>query len=165
MGVQGKSPAGMSSHALQRKTQNEIWIGVLAGMSLGCGLFFFAELSAIRRGFITLVIVIVLVGAISNSAGHLKIFGGFCFAQIVPLTLCWLLVPSQEYAPTLGWALGATILLGSTTVLYSLARATWRIFDESCRIRFRERKLNQRLQDALELAHKANLTIRPAIKC
>lgn len=158
VGVQSRSPQGMHSQALSRRVWYDTWVGVLAGSALGSGLFFFPQLSAIERGLITLVIVTVMVGALSNSAGHLRIYGGFCIAQIVPLALCWMLVPSNEYAPLVGWALGATILFGFTTVLYSLASGTWKIFDESCRIRFREHALNQRLQEALELAHKASQT-------
>jgi signal transduction histidine kinase/CheY-like chemotaxis protein len=154
--IQTRMPQATSTEAIQTRVRQGIFVAALAGGTLGLILLSFAALDDSARSVLTLVVLGLVTGAVSNSAGHTATYWAFSLPLILSLSLCWLLVPGNEHTRVVGLGLGVAILVGFSSVLAMYARAAWRIFDESCRIRFRESALNQRLTQALLAEEKAS---------
>ena len=154
--LQTSLPAGSSSGAIQAKVRQGVFVAAMAGSTLALILLSFAAIDDSARGVLTLVVLGLVTGAVSNSAGHAATYWAFSLPLLVALSMCWALVPGNVYARVIGLGLGAAILVGFSSVLAMYAKGAWRIFDESCRIRFRESALNQRLTQALLAEEKAS---------
>lgn len=137
------------------------WINRLLGMSVFSGLaqastlLAFPFISDIGRGLYTLLLLSFSTASVSSNAGQPRIFLAFALPFTLPLAMLWMWVPGQHYSALTGWGVGMLVLMMLAIMLRSFTQTTWHLFDQTCRIRFRERQLNQRLRQALDDARQA----------
>lgn len=142
--------------ASQRLLRLNIWLEFANGVVLSLCLLAFADLSGNERLLYTLIFLAVVVGDITNTAGHQKLFWAFSGPIIVMLSLMWFVYPDPQDSALFRYLAGALILVPFTPMMYVFASSVWALFDESCRLRFRESALNAELQKALDAAEQAN---------
>lgn len=156
MHVQTLVPSEKDPIAIGQSVRRGVAVAALCGSVQSLCLASFSSVSDTARVLFTLILLGLATGAVSNSAGHFKTYLAYCLPLILPLSVLWMVCDGQNYSATTGLAVGALILVCVTAILMGYARTAWRLFDESCRIRFRENDLNARLVRALDDAEQAN---------
>lgn len=149
-------PAPHETLVVQQWLSRMVAIGVFTGLSQALILLAFPYISDISRGLYTLLLLSFATAAISSSAGQPDIYRVFVWALALPLAVQWAWVPGQHYSAVTGWGVGLLVFMMLVLMLRGYNQTAWRLFDESCRIRFRERELNARLSIALEEARIAS---------
>lgn len=132
---------------------------LLAGVSsvtLAGFLVLFPWLSDTSRGLLTLMLLGLITASVSTSAGHPLLFKAFALPIVLPLAGLWALWPGDGYSRLTGAGVGVLVLLAFAVMLRSFTQMVWQLFEESCRIRFREREMNDRMRTALEEAREAS---------
>ena len=132
---------------------------IMAGVSsvtLAGFLVLFPWLSDISRGLLTLLLLGLVTASVSTSAGHPLLFKVFALPIVVPLAVLWAALPGDGYSRLTGVGVGLLVLLAFAAMFRSFTVMVWQLFEESCRIRFRERELNERMRTALEEARQAS---------
>lgn len=137
---------------IKRCAQVQLSRGIIFGLCL----LFFPTLSDIERQIFTVIVMGLTVGAIATNSGHVQLYWGFSAPLLLTLGAVWIIVPSHGYSAIQGGFVGILILTVLTPMYRNYAKTSWVIFDESCRLRFRERALNAQLQEALQVAEQAN---------
>lgn len=140
-----------------RHIRRYIAVAPFCGSASAAFLFAFPHLSDSSRSVVTLLFLGQILGFISNGAGQRRLFFAYSLPVLVPLSMSWMFYAGHDYSRSTGFGVGMLILLGATGILAGLANRVWRLFDESCRIRFREAALNARLVNALAAEEAANL--------
>ena len=156
MRAQTRIPAETDPVAIGQSVRHGVAVAALCGSVQSLCLVSFPNASDTVRVLFTLILLGLATGAVSNSAGHVKTYLAYCLPLILPLSLLWMVSTGQNYNAITGLAVGTLILVCITAMLLGYARTAWRLFDESCRIRFRESDLNARLVRALADAEQAN---------
>ena len=156
MRVQTRVPSEKEPAAIAQSVRRGVAVAALCGSVQTLCLVSFPSATDTARVLFTLILLGLATGAVSNSAGHFKTYLAYSLPLIVPLSLLWMVCSGQNYSATTGLAVGTLILVCITAILVGYARTAWRLFDESCRIRFRESDLNARLVKALGEAEQAN---------
>ena len=141
---------------IQLQLKRNITVLFFRGIIQGSGLLFFFTMSDAEREITTIIIFGVSVGAIATNAGYAKLYWAFIAPQIFLLAMLWIVVPGQTYAYEHGVFVGVLVLIILIPMFRIYAKSSWGLFEESCRLRFRERVLNVQLQEALSLAEQAN---------
>lgn len=149
-------PGVHQTQSVQQWLRRMVVIGVLTGLSQALILLAFPYISDISRGLYTLLLLSFATAAISSSAGQPDIYRAFVWALACPLAVEWVWIPGQYYSAVTGWGVGLLVVMMLAFMLRGYNQTAWRLFDESCRIRFRERELNARLSTALEEARIAS---------
>ena len=156
--IKVQKPAHVSADtaAVRDSVRWGTYVAALCGGIQALCLLGFPSASDTNRALITLIILGLVTGAISNSAGHPKTYLAYCVPLIVPLSLLWGVCTGQQYSAMTGVSVGALILFCSSAILAGYAKTAWQLFEDSCRIRFRESDLNARLVHALAVAEQAS---------
>lgn len=129
---------------------------VLTGLTQALILLSFPYISDISRGMYTLLLLSYVTAAVSSNAGQPRIYRAFVWSLALPLAVQWARVPGTYYSEATGWGVALLVLMMLFLMLHGYNKTAWHLFDESCRIRFREHGLNARLNAALEDAHLAS---------
>ena len=147
--------ANQASAPLQARMRWRIGVAGLCGMVQALCLTAFPTLAVAERSFYSLVLLGLATGAVANSAGHFRTVVAYAAPMVLPLTVLWPMYAPAGSSAWLGPALGVLIIFYAG-VLLGFAESAWHTFDDSCRIRFRDVELNERLRSALEVAEGAN---------
>lgn len=132
-----------------------LWMLALSGLLLAIPLWWFNDFSEVQRAAITIIMCSTAAASVSTTAGYRLYFLAYALPMLVPLQIAWIATHSGEGTLSAGLGLAALILV-YLAVLVSVAQQSFATFLESCRIRFGEREMNQRLSAALERESEAN---------
>ena len=127
----------------------------LTGIGLMLPVLAFDVFSDVDRAFVTIVLLATATASVATSSGYRALFLWFAAPMLLPLSLAWILAAPEGGSPWVTRGMGGLIAI-YLAFLVALGRDAFRVFDESCRIRFAERTLNRRLAFALEDAHQAS---------
>lgn len=125
------------------------------GLCLAWPLLAFANLGELDRAFVSIVLIALATASVATTSGYKRIFLWFAAPLLVSLASAWLLADRSAQAPWIHLGLAGLIAV-YLLFLVGLGRDAFRVFDESCRIRFAEQNLNTRLAQALEVAEQAS---------
>jgi signal transduction histidine kinase/CheY-like chemotaxis protein len=128
---------------------------VLNGLCMVLPVLAFDKFTDAERSFITVVLVTLATGSAVSTSGYRGKFLWFAAVLLVPLSVGWMLTTPADDSAWVGRGLGLLIVI-YLIFLAGLGRDAYRVFDESCRIRFAEQDLNQRLGEALDIAQQAS---------
>lgn len=128
---------------------------LLNGVCIALPVLAFGKLTDIERTFITIVLTALATGAAVSTSGYKGMFLWFAATLLMPLSAAWVLTMPSGGSPWAGRGLGALIVI-YLVFLAGLGRDAYRVFNESCRIRFAEQDLNRRLGEALDGAQQAS---------
>ena len=158
MHLQIRSAVVPTSSLLECKKllKRNVYLELLNGVMQSLCLFAFPYLTDNERALYTLIFLCIAVGDITNTAGYQLLYWGFTAPIIALLSFVWLYYPSQGHSDLLRYFTGVLILFPLVPMLWVFSQSSWALFEESCRLRFRERVLNAQLQEALALAEQAN---------
>ncbi len=133
-----------------------VGMSAINGITHAVSLLVFPYISDHERLFFTMLLLALCTGATSTTAGHRATFFAYVAPIVAMLMFAW---GTSLEGDTQTWAEKALPLLigfyGLT--LAGVAKATNKIFVESCQIRQKEHHLNQQLQQALAQAQQANI--------
>ena len=127
------------------------------GVLMSLPLFGFAFMSEIERAALSIILIALATGSVGTTAGYRNVFLAFGAPMLVPLALAWVLSAHPNESAATAAGLGVLILI-FLTFLVSVAKQQYRVFEDSCRIRFAESRLNAQLQRALENESEAHRT-------
>ncbi len=139
----------------RRKLVLVVGLSAINGSVHALSLLVFPYITDHEKLFFTMLLLALCTGATSTTAGHRLTFFAYYLPIVGMLMFAWAHnVDSQNHT----WTDKALPLLigfyGLT--LAGVARATNKVFVESCQIREKEHDLNQQLQQALAQAQEAN---------
>lgn len=141
---------------VQKWLDRMVMNAVLTGLTQALILLAFPDISDISRGLYTLLLLSYVTAAVSSNAGQPRIYRAFVWSLGLPLAIQWARVPDTPGSMAIGMGVALLVLMMLFLMLHGYNKTAWHLFDESCRIRFREQKLNARLNAALEEAHLAS---------
>jgi signal transduction histidine kinase/CheY-like chemotaxis protein len=125
------------------------------GICLALPILAFGHFTDVHRAFVSVVLIALATASVATTSGYRSVFLWFAAAMLLPLGSAWMAVADSVESPWVGVGLGSLIVF-YLLFLAGLARDAFRVFDESCRIRFTEQKLNGQLAAALETAQQAS---------
>ena len=159
---------GMSLFAVVRITLTTRWVAraesplkvlsslmLLSGLGLAAPLLAFGSQTDVDRAAVSTLLIAVATASVSSTSGYRSIFLWFAGPILLSLSAAWVLASRPGESQQVGWGMGA-LLVVYLGYLWTLGRDAFRIFDESCRIRFAETELNARMVEALAIAEQAS---------
>ncbi|MFM8767606.1 MAG: ATP-binding protein [Rubrivivax sp.] len=129
----------------------------LNGVLMALPLFGFGLMSEIERAALSIILIALATGSVGSTAGFRNVFLAFGAPMLVPLALAWALSAHPTESADTAAGLGVLILV-FLAFLVGVARQQFRVFEDSCRIRFAEARLNAQLKQALESESEAHRT-------
>jgi len=117
----------------------------------------FAEMSELQRAALSMIVFAMATAGVATTSGQLRSFLAFSVPLLLPLAACWAFTPHPEESVLTAAGLAA-LILAFLGVLTAVGRQQHAVFQESCRIRFAEQRLNHELEAAIEReteAHRA----------
>jgi signal transduction histidine kinase/CheY-like chemotaxis protein len=143
-------------HADAALSTRRVGLVMLAnGLVLATPLLAFDRYSDLERAAITIALVASATGSVATTAGYRSVFLAFALPMFLPLAAAWALGGSPADGSVAALGLAVLVLL-FLVVLVGVGKQAFRVFDESCRIRFSERQLTRQLSQALERESEAN---------
>ena len=130
----------------------ELKIGLLmggGGVLMAVSVLGFGGMSDMGHAAVSIILLAVATGSVISTAGYRRVFLAYAVPMLVPLAVGWALAPHDPAEATIHWGLSLLILL-YLAFLVGVAKQQAAVFEDSCRIRFAEKKLNAQLQRALE---------------
>ncbi len=128
---------------------------LLTGICLMLPVLAFAVFTDVDRAFVTIVLLTTATASVATTSGYGGLFLWFAAPVLLPLSLAWILAAPEGASTWAMWGMGGLIPI-YLAFLVALGRDLFRVFDESCRIRYAERSLNDRLALALEATEQAS---------
>jgi signal transduction histidine kinase/CheY-like chemotaxis protein len=128
---------------------------LLNGLCIALPVLAFNRFTDLDRTFITILLIGLATGSAVSTSGYKGMFLWFAAVMLLPLSVAWTLVTPVGDSLWVSRGLGVLIVI-YLIFLAGLGRDAYRVFNESCRIRFAEQELNQRLASALETAQQAS---------
>ncbi|MEI8325530.1 MAG: ATP-binding protein [Betaproteobacteria bacterium] len=128
---------------------------LLTGICLMLPVLAFAVFTDVDRAFVTIVLLTTATASVATTSGYGGLFLWFAAPVLLPLSLAWILAAPEGASTWAMWGMGGLIPI-YLAFLVALGRDLFRVFDESCRIRWAEHSLNDRLALALEAAEQAS---------
>ncbi len=128
---------------------------LLNGICLALPILAFDQFTDVHRAFVSVVLIALATASVATTSGYRSVFLWFAAVMLLPLGAAWMLVSNSVESPWVGMGMGSLIAF-YLIFLAGLGRDAFRVFDESCRIRFTEQKLNEQLAAALETAQQAS---------
>ena len=125
------------------------------GALLALSVLGFSQMPDLTQAAVSIVLLTVATGSVISTAGYRNVFLAYAIPLLVPLALGWVLTPHAATEQVTHWGLGLLVLL-YLGFLLGVARQQAAVFEESCRIRFAEKKLNAQLKSALESESEAH---------
>ena len=127
------------------------------GVLMSLPLFGFGLMSEIERAALSIILIALATGSVGTTAGFRNVFLAFAAPMLVPLALAWALSSHPTESASTATGLGVLILI-FLAFLVGVAKQQFRVFEDSCRIRFAEARLNVQLKQALESESEAHRT-------
>ncbi|MES2414708.1 MAG: ATP-binding protein [Pseudomonadota bacterium] len=131
------------------------WLLAANGVCLGLPVLAFSQFNDAHRAFVSVVLIALATASVATTSGYKGVFLWFAGIMLVPLGAAWIWFAQSVESPWVGVGMGCLIWF-YLLFLAGLGRDAFRVFDESCRIRFTEKKLNGQLASALETAQQAS---------
>ena len=128
---------------------------LLNGFCLAVPVLAFGEFSDVDKAFLSIVLIALATASVATTSGYQAIFLWFAATLLVPLSAAWTLSTWLDESAWTGRGLSALIII-YLLFLTALGRDAFRVFDESCRIRFGEHELNGKLAAALHSAQSSS---------
>lgn len=128
---------------------------LLNGVCLAVPVLAFDEFSDVDKAFLSIVLIALATASVATTSGYKAIFLWFAATLLVPLSAAWTLSTWLDESAWTGRGLSALIII-YLLFLTALGRDAFRVFDESCRIRFGEHERNGKLAAALGSAQSAS---------
>ena len=128
---------------------------LFSGIGLAAPLLAFGSQTDVDRAAVSTLLIAVATASVSSTSGYRSIFLWFAGPILLSLSAAWVLASRSGESPQVGWGMGV-LLVVYLAYLWALGRDAFRIFDESCRIRFAEGELNARMLEALASAEQAS---------
>ena len=125
--------------------------GLMAGggLLMALSVLGFGSMSDLGHAAVSIILLTVATGSVISTAGYRGVFLAYAAPMLVPLALGWAVSPHPPAEAAIHWGLSLLILI-YLAFLMGVARQQATVFEDSCRIRFAEKKLNAQLQQALE---------------
>ena len=142
------SEAILRAHDGPHATRN---VGLLmggGGVLMALSVLGFGPMNDLTQAAITIILLTVSTGSVISTAGYRNVFLAYAAPMLLPLAAGWALSPDEEAGAATHLGIGVLILL-FLAFLVSVAKQQARVFEDSCRIRFAEKRLNAQLQIAL----------------
>lgn len=127
----------------------------LNGVCLALPVLAFGQLADTDRSIISIALIALSTASTSTTSGYRGVFLWFAAPLLVALSLGWVVTANTSETPWDNRAAGFMVMW-YLPFLVGLGRDAFRIFDESCRLRFAEQELNSQLASALDQAQLAN---------
>ncbi len=135
----------------ERKLQILCALSILHSITHASSLLFFADMPAIDRTVLSMILVALSAGSIGTSAGYQPLFWCYSAPVIITASLCWFInfnsPVEQMFAVIIGFAMLALML-----TLATLSHHTFRFFSSSVTAIQREKSLTLQLTGALDKA-------------
>ena len=109
----------------------------------------FELMSEVERAALSIILIALATGSVGTTAGFRNVFLAFGAPMLVPLALAWALSAHPNESAATAAGLGALILI-FLAFLVGVAKQQYKVFEDACRIRFAETRLNAQLKQALE---------------
>jgi signal transduction histidine kinase/CheY-like chemotaxis protein len=119
------------------------------GLLMALSVLGFGSMSDLGHAAVSIILLTVATGSVISTAGYRGVFLAYAAPMLVPLALGWAVSPHDQSEAAIHWGLSLLILI-YLAFLVGVARQQAAVFEDSCRIRFAEKKLNAQLQRALE---------------
>jgi len=130
------------------------WLLFACGVLLAIPLLAFNRFDDADKALVSLILLNTTTASVLSTSGYRGVFVRFSLPILVPLGVAWAIAVSAGGAFWVGMSIG--MLVGIYQLfLIALGKDVFRLFDSSCRIRFAEHGLNNRLAAALEEARQA----------
>lgn len=125
--------------------------GLMAGggVLMALSVLGFGAMSDLGHAAVSIILLTVATGSVISTAGYKGVFLAYAAPMLAALALGWAVSPHPPAEAAIHWGLSVLILL-YLAFLVGVARQQATVFEDSCRIRFAEKKLNAQLQRALE---------------
>ena len=127
----------------------------LSGLGLAAPLVAFGHLTDVDRAVVSTLLIAVATVSVSSTSGYRNMFLWFAAPVLLTLSAAWMLTAQPGDGGWAGRGMGGLLLVYMAFLVF-LATDAFRVFDESCRIRFAEAELNARIQEALTCAEQAS---------
>lgn len=151
--VLGRLPT-MTGYSIEVRLRIAITLSAINGITMGASFYFFPYLTEFERAIHSLILVGLSAGSIATTAGYRPLFLAYFIPTLPPLAIMWAVSPGIET----GWReyLVAFLITLFSFVMISLARDSFKLFEDSFNIRLQQVLLNNKLQHALLQAESAN---------
>ena len=118
------------------------------GMLMVLPLSGFAAMSELQRAALSMIVFAMATASVATTSGQLRSFLAFSVPLLLPLAACWAFTPHPDESALTAAGLAA-LILAFLGVLTAVGRQQHAVFQESCRIRFAEQRLNRELEAAI----------------
>ena len=118
------------------------------GVLMALSVLGFGPMTDLTQAAISIILITLATGSVISTAGYRNVFLAYAAPMLLPLALGWAMSPNDTAGAATHLGLGVLILV-FLAFLVSVARQQARVFEDSCRIRFAEKRLNAQLQIAL----------------
>ena len=115
----------------------------------------FAEYSELERIAISIILMATATASTTTTAGYKSTFLAFAAPMLIPLAVAWAFMKEYDPSGLSSWGISVlvTFYLG---FLVSLGKQVAAVFEQSCRYRFGEQRLNTELKAALDKADESS---------
>ena len=130
----------------------ELKVGLLmagGGVLMAVSVLGFGGMSDLGHAAVSIILLAVATGSVISTAGYRRVFLAYAAPMLLPLAVGWALSPHDPAEAAIHWGLSVLVLI-YLAFLVGVAKQQAAVFEDSCRIRFAEKKLNAQLQRALE---------------
>ena len=130
----------------------ELKVGLLmavGGVLMAVSVLGFGGMSDLGHAAVSIILLAVATGSVISTAGYRRVFLAYAVPMLLPLAVGWALAPHNPAEAAIHWGLSVLVLI-YLAFLVGVAKQQAAVFEDSCRIRFAEKKLNAQLQRALE---------------
>lgn len=124
------------------------WLMGGGGVLMALSVLGFGPMTDLTQAAISIILITVSTGSVISTAGYRNVFLAYAAPMLLPLALGWAMSPNDTAGAATHMGLGVLILV-FLAFLVSVAKQQARVFEDSCRIRFAEKRLNAQLQTAL----------------
>jgi len=119
------------------------------GVLMALPLLGFGLMSEVERAALSIILIALATGSVGTTAGFRNVFLAFGAPMLAALALAWALSAHPNESAATAAGLGVLILI-FLAFLVGVAKQQYRVFEDACRIRFAETRLNAQLKQALE---------------
>ena len=130
----------------------ELKVGLLmagGGVLMAVSVLGFGDMSDLGHAAVSIILLAVATGSVISTAGYRRVFLAYAAPMLLPLAVGWAFSPQDPAEAAIHWGLSMLVLI-YLAFLVGVAKQQAAVFEDSCRIRFAEKKLNAQLQRALE---------------
>jgi len=146
---------GLTRYSETQRLQIAIGLSVVNGITHALSLFFFPYLSEYERAVQTMILTGIGSISVITTAGFLPISLAYLIPTLIPTLALWIIFTLADGASWIGFAV-AGMVFGSSTIMVTLSKDTFSLFEESFSIRQRQSAMNSQLKGALQEAESAS---------